>query len=112
MLKRGLQLWRVHPILVALAAGALAGAANGILLEAGGLWGGNATGVLSLLLPAAHGPRGAQADATQTALLLLIEFAGNVVGFALLFAVPVAVYVGIRRVFRGQKRAASPEERP
>jgi hypothetical protein len=112
MLKRGLQIWRAHPVLVAAAAGALSGAANAILLEAGGLWHGNSTGVLSLFFPATHGPRVGQTDAVQTALLLLIEFAGNVVGFSLLFAVPVAVYVGIRRVFTGQKRAASPEERP
>ncbi len=48
----------------------------------------------------------------QVTLLLLIEIAGNVLGFALVFAAPVALVVGIRRVFPGQKRAASPEERP
>lgn len=112
MLKRGLQIWRAHPILVALAAGAVVGAANAILLEAGGLWHGNPTGVLSLFLPATHGPRVAQTDAMQTSLLLLIEFAGNMVGFSLLFGVPVLIFVGIRRVFAGKKRAASPEERP
>ena len=99
-------------MLVAAAIGAIAGAANTVLLEVGGLWRGNSTGVLSLFLPAAHAPRAGQADAIQTALLLLIEVAGNVVGFCLLFAVPVAVFVGVRRVFAERKRAASPEERP
>ncbi|WP_348262069.1 hypothetical protein P8935_19975 [Telmatobacter sp. DSM 110680] len=112
MLKRKIEICRAHPVLVATAAGAMVGAANAILLEAGGLWHGNSTGVLSLFIPAAHAPRAGQSDAMQTALLLLIEFAGNVVGFSLLFAVPVAVFVGIRRVFASQKRTASPEERP
>ena len=107
-----MQICRAHPVLVAAAAGALVGAVNAILLEAGGLWHGNSTGVLSLFLPAAHGRGAGQTGATQTALLLLIEVAGNMVGFCLLFALPVAVLVGIRRVFARHKRAASPEERP
>jgi hypothetical protein len=112
MLKRGIEIWRAHPVLVAAAIGALFGAVNAVFLEVGGLWQGSSTGVLSLFLPAAHAPRAGQADATQTALLLLIEVAGNVVGFCLLFAVPVAVFVGIRRIFAERKRTASPEERP
>jgi hypothetical protein len=105
MLKRGIEIWRAHPLLVATAVGATVGAANAVLLEVGGLWHGNSTGVLSLFFPAVHGPRVGQTDAIQTALLLLIEFAGNVVGFSLLFALPVAVFVGIRRVFAGQKKS-------
>lgn len=112
MLNRGWQIWRVHPVLVAAAAGAVVGAANAIFIEARGLWLGKPTGVLPLLFPAAHGLRGGQTDAMQTALLLLIEFAGNLVGFSLVFALPVALFVGMRRLFVGQKRAASPEERP
>ena len=112
MLKKGIQICRAHPVLVAAAAGALVGAANAILLEAGGLWHGNSTGVLSLFLPATHGQGTGQTGATQTALLLLIEFAGNMVGFCLLFALPVAVFVGILRMFAGKQRTAPPEERP
>ena len=112
MLKRGMRIWRVHPVLVAAAVGAIVGAVNAILIEVGGLWHGNSGGVLSLFFPAAHGPRQGQTDAIQTALLLLIEFAGNVLGFSLLFAAPVAVLAVFRRVFGGDKRAASPEERP
>ena len=112
MLKRGWQIWRAHPVRVAAAAGAVVGAANAILIEARGLWLGKPVGVLPLLFPAAHGLREGQTDPMQTALLLLIEFAGNLVGFSLLFAVPVALFVGMHRLVTGQKRAASPEERP
>jgi hypothetical protein len=112
MLKRGIQVLRSHPVLVAAAVGALFGAVNALLLEAGGFLHRNSTGVLPLFFPAANGPRVGETDAMQTALLLLIEFGGNILGFTLLFVVPVALFVGIRRVFAGQKRAASPEERP
>jgi hypothetical protein len=43
-------------------------------------------------------------NAIQTAGLLLIEVAGNLVGFAVLFAVPVALVVGVRRLLRGGRR--------
>ena len=70
-------------------------------------------GVLSLFLPAAHGPRQGQTDAVQTALLLLIEFAGNVLGFSLLFAVPVGVLAVIRLSLAATKeRPLLSEERP
>ena len=104
-----MRIWRTHPVLVAVTVGAIVGAVNAILIEVGGLWHANSGGVLSLFLPAAHGPRQGQTDAVQTALLLLIEFAGNVLGFSLLFAVPVGVLAVIRRVVGGDKRAASPE---
>jgi hypothetical protein len=112
MLKRGMQMWRSHPVLVAAVVGAIFGAVNALLLEAGGFLHRNSTGVLPLLLPAVHSPRVGVTDAMQTELLLLIEFGGNIVGFSLLFVVPVALFVRIRRVFAGQKRAAPPEERP
>ena len=111
MLKAGVLIWRSHPILVAGAIGAIFGGANAILIEIGGLLHRNATGVLPLFFPAGHTPQGGQTDAMQTAVLLLIEFAGNVLGFALLFATPVALFVAIRRIVAG-KRTASPEERP
>ena len=112
MLKAGVRIWRSHPVLAAIAAGAICGAANAIFIEVGGFLHGNSRGVLPLLFPGVHAPRVGQNDATQTALLLLIEVAGNVLGFSLLFGVPVALIVGMRRVFAGHKRAASPEERP
>ncbi|MGA9585990.1 MAG: hypothetical protein WBQ95_11725, partial [Terracidiphilus sp.] len=44
-----------------------------------------------------------QMTALQVAPLLLIEVAGNVLGLALVFAVPVAMVVGIRRLFGGRR---------
>jgi hypothetical protein len=71
------------------------------------------TGVLPLLFPiSASGVQVGQMSAMQVTLLLLIEIAGNVLGFALVFTVPVALFFGIRRVVMGPKKAASPEERP
>ena len=112
MLKAGMRIWRSHPVLIAAAFGAIFGAANVIFIEVGGLLHGGASGVLSLFFPAVRSARAVQTDAMQTALLLLIEVVGNVLGFSLLFAVPVALIAGFWRVFAGHKRAASPEERP
>jgi hypothetical protein len=38
----------------------------------------------------------------QTAGLLLIEMAGNMLGFAVLFSIPVAIVVAVRRLIRGR----------
>ena len=100
MLKAGMRVWRSHPVLAAAGVGAVFGAAYAIGLEIGGFLHRNSSGVLPLLFPAAHGSRGGQMNAVQAATLLLIEVAGNVVGFAVLFSVPVAVVVGVRRIFK------------
>ena len=42
-------------------------------------------------------------NALQTATLLLVEVIGNVVGFSILFSVPVAIAVGVRRMFKGRR---------
>ncbi len=108
-----LRLWRSHTILAAAGIGAVFGAAKAVLLEIGGLRHRAMTGVLPFLFPSsANDPHIVPMSTLQVTLLLLIEIAGNVLGFALVFAAPVALIVGIRRVFPGQKRAASPEERP
>lgn len=113
MLKTGMRIWRSHPIWSAAGLGAIFGAMNAVSLEIGGLRHRGMTGVLPFLFPsAASAVQIGQMSTLQVALLLLIEIAGNVLGFALVFATPVAVVVGIRRVVFGQKRAASPEERP
>lgn len=104
---------RYHAILAAAGIGAIFGAANAVLLEIGGLRHHANTGVLPLLFPSsANAPHLAQMSTLQVTLLLLIEIAGNVLGFALVFAAPVALIVGVRALFPGQKKAASPEERP
>jgi hypothetical protein len=112
MLKAGMRIWRSHPIWSAAGIGAIVGGVNPVSLEIGGLRHRTTTGVLPFLFPSLNGSHSGQMSALQVALLLLIEVSGNVVGFALVFAAPVALVVGIRRVFADQKGAASPEERP
>lgn len=103
MLKTGINAWQRHPVLVAAGVGAVFGGVYAVLIEIGGVLHRNSSAVLPLLLPAGHGSRVAQMNAVQTAALLLIEVAGNVVGFAILFSIPVAVAAGVRRVFRGKR---------
>lgn len=102
MLTRALRLCRSHPIAVAALIGALFGAAKVFGIEFGGLTHRDSGGVLSLLW-SSSAPHAGQVNAFETALLLLIEVAGNVLVFALLFAVPVAAAVGIRRIFNGRR---------
>lgn len=99
-----MQIWRSHPILFAATIGAVFGGANAILIELGGLLHRNSTGVLALLFPSSVYSSGVgPTTAMQTALLLLIEVAGNVLAFAVLFTAPVALFVGIRRIFSSSK---------
>jgi hypothetical protein len=113
MMKTGMRIGRSHPIWSAAGIGAIIGAVNAVSLEIGGLRHRAMTGVLPFLFPSsASGIQVGQMSAMQVTLLLLIEIAGNVAGFALVFAAPVALVVGIRRAVIGEKRAASPEERP
>src|ERR1700751_3288882 len=99
MLKTGMHIWRSHPIWSAAGIGAIFGAGNAIALEIGGFRHRGMTGVLPFLFPSsASGIQIGRMSTLQVTLLLLIEIAGNVLGFALLFAAPVAVVVGIRRV--------------
>ncbi len=93
---------RKHPILAAAGAGAILGAAYTALIEVGGLTHGSSSAVLPLLFPVAHGSSGGQLNAVQTAGLLLIEMAGNMLGFAALFLMPVAIVVAVRRLIKGK----------
>ena len=101
MLKTGLRICRSHPILAAAGIGAISGAVNAVFLEIGGLRHRAMTGVLPFLFSGSHTT---QMTALQVALLLLIEIAGNVLGFALVFATPIALVVGIRRLL-GRRRS-------
>ena len=110
MLKTGMRVLRSHPILAAAGVGAIFGGVNAIILEIGGLRHRASTGVLPFLFPSSmSGIRAGQMTALQVSLLLLIEIAGNVLGFSLLLAVPVAVIVGVRRLFRREKSEPLPE---
>jgi hypothetical protein len=104
MMNRCLRLCRSHPILVAAFLGAGIGLANAIWIEIGGAANRTSEGVLRLFW--ASSSHASQLNPVQTATLLFIEFAGNVIAFALLFAIPVALMVGIRRILPG-KRAES-----
>jgi len=103
MLKTGINAWRRHPVLVAAGVGAVFGASYTVLVEIGGFLHRNSSAVLPLLLPAGHGSRAGQMNAVQTATLLLVEVIGNIVGFSILFSVPVAIAVGVRRMFKGRR---------
>ena len=101
MLRHALRLWRSHPIAVAALIGALFGAGDAIAIESGGLMHRNSGGVLPLLWPA-YGSHANPANALQIAFLLLIEVAANVLVFAALFALLVALVLGIRRILKGK----------
>ena len=101
MLKTGINVWQRHPVLVAAGMGAVFGGGYVVLIEIGGFLHRNPSAVLPLLFPAGHDA--GQMNAVQAATLLLVEVVGNVVGFAILFSVPVAVVVGVRRMFKGRR---------
>jgi hypothetical protein len=112
MLKNAMRTWRSHPILASAGLGAICGAVDALILEIGGLSHRHATGVLPLLSPSsASGARVGQMTAVQVAFLLVVEIAGSVAGFAVLFAAPVALVVGIRRIFGHSKGEPLPESK-
>lgn len=105
--------WRSHPILFAAVAGAVIGAVNSIVVELGGVLRQNNKAVLLLLWPSAQiGPGADPSTVVQTGFLLLFEFGANVLIYAALLALPVALVVGVRRAFRGRRRPESNESKP
>jgi hypothetical protein len=107
MLASGKRLWRSHPVLMAALVGAASGVAEVLVTEIAGLLRGGRDAVLPLFLaPVAAGSHVRQLGAVQTAFVLLIDVAANVAVFALLFAVPVAIVFGIRRVLRRQNQSS------
>ena len=97
-----LRTWRSHPILVAAALGAVIGAGNAAAIEIGGVLHKNSSAVLPLLLPDRTGVT--EPGVMQTAFLLFVQFGVNILVFTLLFALPVAVIVAIRRAFQTRSR--------
>ncbi|HTX75819.1 MAG TPA: hypothetical protein VMD29_06400 [Terracidiphilus sp.] len=96
-----MSLWRAHPIRVAAMLGAITGFVITVVDEIRGVLHGGHSAVVPLLMPT---PGGAHLGAIQTAFLLFIEIAANVLVWALLFAVPVAAIVGIARMFGALRR--------
>jgi hypothetical protein len=103
MLKTVINAWQRHPVLVAAGVGAVFGGGYAVLIEIGGFLHRNSSAVLPLMFPAVRGSGAGQMNAVQAATLLLVEVIGNVVGFAILFSVPVAVAIGVRRIFKGRR---------
>jgi hypothetical protein len=93
--------WRPHPVLLAALIGAIIGFANALVVEAGGAIHKSHSAVVLMLWPTdTFAPELSQNGILRTALILFIEFAGDMLGYALLFAIPVALIVAIRRAFR------------
>lgn len=92
---------RAHPIRTAALIGTLVGVINVLVLEAGGLLHYNTRGALLLLAPFSRfGLMPTEQNLLQLAVILIIEFAANILADALLFAAPVAVIVLLVRAFR------------
>lgn len=96
---------RSHPVLVAAIVGAVVGTGNTLWIEIGGSAPRVSGGVLPLLW--ASSAHQGQLNPVQAATLLLIEFVGNLLAFAFLFVVPVALFLGVRRIFTA--RTAAPD---
>ena len=91
-----------HPILAAAIAGAIVGVANVLLVEIAGLFHKNTKAVLLILPSSGLADPAHPLGVMQAAFVLLIDFAGNALGYALLFALPVALVVAILRISRRQ----------
>lgn len=78
--------------------GAIVGLGNALALEIPALLGKPSRGVLSLLGPASTLHPGS--GVLETAFLLLIEFAANILVWAAIFALLGWIFVGLRRIFR------------
>src|ERR1700738_426161 len=87
-----------HPILFAAVLGAITGCAITLVDEFTGIFRHNSSAVIQMLAPGfAMGIT--ESGVMRTALILLIETTGNALGHTLLFAVPTAAVVAIRRLF-------------
>ena len=98
-----MRIWRSHPVLFATILGAIVGLGNALAMEIPALLGRPSKGVLSLLEPASHYHAGA--GVLETALLLVIEIAANVLVYAAMFALLGWAFVGICRIFRPRHRS-------
>jgi hypothetical protein len=100
---------RSHPVLFTAVIGGILGLGNALAIEIPALLGKSSKGVLSLLEPASRLHVGA--GAVETAFLLLIEIAANVLVYAAMFSVLGLLFVLARRVFRSA-RSSEPTDSP
>jgi hypothetical protein len=94
----------MHPIRSAALIGAIIGFVNALVVEVGGAIHKNHSAVVLMLWPTdTFAPELSQNGVLRTVLILFIEFAGSMLGYAVLLAIPVALIVAIRRTFRSRK---------
>lgn len=92
---------RSHPVRLAALLGAIVGFAYTLVIEIGGALHRNRSAVILMLGPAyAPGTSLSQGRIAQSAIILFIEFASNIVVWALLVSLPVALVVLVRRAFQ------------
>lgn len=100
-----MRLWRSHPVLFAALLGAAVGLANALAIEIPALLGKPSHGALSLLQPSRAV---AGSGVLQTAFILLVEVAANVLVYALMFALLGGLFVAIRHIFRRSAHRTEP----
>lgn len=93
--------WRAHPIRLAALLGAIFGFLDVVVLEVRGVLHGGHSGAVPLFIPA---PGGARLGTGEAAFVLLIELVANVLVWAVLFALPVAMIGLLVRGFRAIRR--------
>ena len=94
-------LWRAHPIRFAALLGAIFGFLYVAVLELNGVIHGSHNAVIPMLIPI---PGAGHPGVMKTVLILFVEVIANILVWALLFALPVSLAVGIRRSIRGLRR--------
>jgi hypothetical protein len=92
---------RSHPVRLAALIGAIVGFTYSLVIEVGGAFHRNSSAVILMLGPAyAPGSSLSQGRIAQSALILFIEFTVNILVWALIFSLPVALIVLIRRAIQ------------
>jgi ABC-type thiamin/hydroxymethylpyrimidine transport system permease subunit len=96
-------LWRAHPIRFAALLGAIFGLLDTLLVEISGVLHphSQAAVIAPLLIP--H-PGAARLGPIEAALIVLVTVLANIFVWAILFALPTAIVVGIYRAARALRR--------
>ncbi|HEY6488647.1 MAG: hypothetical protein WCC26_17785 [Terracidiphilus sp.] len=95
---------RAHPIRSAALLGALIGFLNALATEINAILHKSSSSVVYLLLPpSSYGRTASESSLAASAFILFIEIAASALSYALLLTIPVALYVGLRRLFLRRK---------
>lgn len=104
-MKHAMRLFRTHPVVFAALVGAVVGFVNAFIIEIPALFGRPSNGALSLLQSASRlGAVHAGSSVLQTAFILLIEVAANVLVFAVIFSVLGGLFLIVRKCFHSTRR--------